>query len=311
MYPFNSANPLGSEADCPIFAPFGNSSYALFDDRDSQMIVGFDTAADFNPGLGTTMYRVLSATLTTTVSPQSVFAYDPTPDSWKTYSQFNEPPAINDTDPGRSIELYLVGYRAGWSLTTFQEDSRFKQAAGDPPNPNPFPATLSRNAFAAEYSPAGSGLVRDISNNVDNQFEPRPLAVGLNPTLTPGQSVPVGTRFTFDVDFANPDARRYLREGLNSGRLNFAVSSLAEAQQQNPQTVRMYCKEAGVPGTAPTLSIRVCIGSPGDWDCSGIKDADDLFAFLDEWFAGTADFNEDGLKDADDLFAFLDAWFAV
>jgi hypothetical protein len=55
-----------------------------------------------------------------------------------------------------------------------------------------------------------------------------------------------------------------------------------------------------------------------DFTRSGATDADDLFAFLDAWFAQngqsgvglSADFTSEGTVDADDLFAFLDAWFA-
>jgi hypothetical protein len=55
----------------------------------------------------------------------------------------------------------------------------------------------------------------------------------------------------------------------------------------------------------------------GDFDHSGFVDADDLFAFLDAWFAEngiplplSTDINGSGGVDADDLFAFLDIWFA-
>jgi hypothetical protein len=55
-----------------------------------------------------------------------------------------------------------------------------------------------------------------------------------------------------------------------------------------------------------------------DFDHSGVTDPDDLFAFLDAWFAQngqsgaslSADVNHSGAVDADDLFAFLDLWFA-
>lgn len=62
-------------------------------------------------------------------------------------------------------------------------------------------------------------------------------------------------------------------------------------------------------------SLDTC---PCDYDANIGKDADDLFAFLDDWFAQNgqngsglpADFNLSGGVDADDLFAFLDCWFA-
>lgn len=57
---------------------------------------------------------------------------------------------------------------------------------------------------------------------------------------------------------------------------------------------------------------------PGDHDGSRTVDADDLFAFLDDWFAQngacssgcSADYTAPPAVDSDDLFAFLDLWFA-
>lgn len=311
MYPYNQAMPLGSEAEAPVFAPFGNPANGQFDDRDGEMLLGFDTSATVTPGQGVGAYRVISATLTTVVSPQSSFAYDPTPDSWQTYSQTSGPAPIADADAGRSIEVYLPGYRNGWTRSTFLENTRFTGAAGSPPNPFPSPARGIRNVFPAQYDPAGSGTIKDVSNNVDDQFDPRPLAVGAT-NLAPGMIVPVDTRFTFAFDMTNPDTRKYLRESLNAGRVNLVVSSLAEALQQQPQTVRFYCREAGIPETAATLTVRVCMGPPTDWDCSGTVDVADLFKYLDEWFAlGDADFDEDGSVSVVDLFDYLDAWFSV
>jgi hypothetical protein len=311
MYPYNQAMPLGSEAEAPVFAPFGNPANGQFDDRDGEMLVGFDTSASVPTGQGISAYRVISATLTTVVSPQSAFAYDPTPDAWQTYSQTSGPAVVIDADAGRSIEVYLPGYRNGWTRSTFLENTRFTGAAGSAPNPFPSPARGIRNVFPAQYDPAGSGTIKDVSNNVDDQFDPRPLAVGTT-NLAPGTIVPVGTEFSYAFDMTNPDTRKYLRESLNAGRVNLVVSSLAEALQQQPQTVRFYCREAGVPDTAPTLSVRVCMGPPTDWDCSGTVDVSDLFKYLDEWFAlGDADFDEDGSVTVVDLFSYLDAWFSV
>ena len=311
MYSFNTDQ--GNKPDAAIFAPYGHPTQPNFDDRDGQLLVGFVTVGDVPPGQGVDHYRIISATVTATVSPDSAFAYDSTPDTWDTYSQSGGVAPVPDSDAGRSIELYLAGYRAGWSLATFLETSRYAGAASDPLPPGGvwYPARGIRNVFPAQYEPAGSGIIRDVSNNVDEMFEPRPVAIARNASLTPGQIVPVGTPMTFDFDLSNPDTRRYLREGLNAGQLNFVISSLAEAQIQTPQTVRFYCKEAGVPNTAPTLNIRVCVGAPADWDCSGAVGVSDLFKFLDEWFAGSADFDENGQTGVADLFAFLDAWFAT
>lgn len=54
------------------------------------------------------------------------------------------------------------------------------------------------------------------------------------------------------------------------------------------------------------------IAAPADLNGDGVVDANDFFAFLDEFLAATptGDFNQDGQHDVNDLFAFLDAFSA-
>jgi hypothetical protein len=47
-----------------------------------------------------------------------------------------------------------------------------------------------------------------------------------------------------------------------------------------------------------------------DWVPDGAVTIGDLFAFLNDWFAGDGDENEDGGTDMQDIFAFLGDWFA-
>ncbi len=52
----------------------------------------------------------------------------------------------------------------------------------------------------------------------------------------------------------------------------------------------------------------------GDWDLNGMLEVADIFAFLNDWFAGTGengggDFNESGTTTVQDIFDFLNAWF--
>lgn len=69
-------------------------------------------------------------------------------------------------------------------------------------------------------------------------------------------------------------------------------------------------------GTLASNPVRLTVCT-ADANCSGAVNADDIFAFLDAWFAQngqtgaghSADFNGSGDVTADDIFAFLDAWF--
>jgi len=63
------------------------------------------------------------------------------------------------------------------------------------------------------------------------------------------------------------------------------------------------------PGLARWRPGNTC---PVDFDCSGIRDVADIFAFLSAWFAADprSDFNASGVRDVADIFAFLSAWFA-
>lgn len=69
--------------------------------------------------------------------------------------------------------------------------------------------------------------------------------------------------------------------------------------------------------TAPgagTYSIQGVTGGVcgADFNNDGTLDHQDIFAFLNAWFANTinADFNNDGVVTVQDIFAFLSAWHA-
>ncbi len=47
-----------------------------------------------------------------------------------------------------------------------------------------------------------------------------------------------------------------------------------------------------------------------DHNNSGTADVDDIFAFLNDWFAQGVDFDSNGVSELADVFAFLNAWFA-
>jgi hypothetical protein len=314
---YNFGTQLGSEVNISVFTALGDPLQSNFDDHDGQMLVGFNTSAQVPTGRPIDQYRIISATLTVRNNRGLGFRYDPTHDSWRTFVASTDPEFQADADLGRPIELYGAGYRNGWTALTFLENSPF--SVGDS---TVLPQRGVRNVFAAQFD--ASGAATDVSNNVlTGRFETRPMAIGVaTPTasqpnaVNPGDLVPTNTDFVFNVSFADAGTIRYFRDSLAQGRLNLIVTSMAVSAQQGGSPPRFYSKEAS--GPTPTgaiqparLSLSVCVGAPTDWDCNATTNIDDIFVFLNSWFAGTGDFDADGSTTIDDIFIFLNAWFSA
>jgi hypothetical protein len=323
MYSFNT-RPPEQQTEASVFSPLLSPFQSSFDNRDSQFVVGFDTAAGIAPGQALSRYRVRSATITVRNSRGAVWQYDATYDGFNTYLP-TDPAFVADADLGRAIEMHIVGYRNGFTQANFGQLSQINP----PPN---FPSRSQRNAFAAVYNP--DGTIRDASNNVEERFDARPIAVGSalptpdqkdaagNPTpnvvVNPGDLVPINTDFQFAIDLTNPDALRYLRQSLASGRLNVAISSLVITNQNGTNVPAFYTRAFQValpdPAALPArLNLVACVGAPADWNCDGVLTVNDIFDFLADWFgssAGLGDFNQDGVTDVRDVFDLLAAWFA-
>ncbi len=320
MYTFGG-NP-GLESEATVFSVLGSGfegplpafpNAPVFDVRDGQMLVGYLTAPTMPSGLGANHYRIISARLNATISRDKVFRYDPTPDPLGVFLPSTDPGFIADADPDHPVELHAVGYRNGLSAATFAESTPF--AFGSPAQKS------VRNAFAAQYANAdGTGALVDVSNNVQDltviggptPFEARPFAIGTC-GATPGALVDVNTEYTFEINLADPGAIRYLRESLNGGRLNLMISSMTRTSQQASTTPAFWTKEgpAALGAVPARLTLEVCIGQPGDWNCSGAVGVQDIFDFLADYFAGRGDFNADGATGVQDIFDFLAAYFSA
>lgn len=312
VYPFAS-NP-GAETTAYCFTSLGNPGGNTFDDHDGQFLIGWDTAAaGVTPGQALNRYRVMSATVTVRVSADQVFKYDPSYDSYKCLLETSDPDYVADADgyqvtptefAAHPVELFVCGYRNGWTQATYLESSPFK------PTGTPFRGT--RNVFAATMD--ANGVVTDVSNNVGFRFESSPIAVGQCAGVTPGALVPLNTDMTFQVDLTSAGTIRYLREGLAAGRVNLMVSSLAQAPQQVLTVPTFYTREGAAQSPdpaarAPRLTLNVCVGHPADWDCNGIVSIDDLFFYFNAYFTGNADFDANGITSIDDLFGYINAYF--
>lgn len=303
MYPFNGTPGTRFTANT-----FGAPTIEGFDDRDSQFILMFDTGGEIPAGLGLDAYRVVWARVTVTVFNNGEFFYDPTPDPIDSYRPGDDPLHETDTDTGRPIELFAVGYRDGFDLASWQETSPFT-VSGDPF----VDASRIRTAYAAEY--VGGGVATDVSLAVRDGIDAPALATGIAP-LTPGQAVPADTTFSFDLDLCDAGVRRYFAEAFEHGRLNLVVASMHGASYDpdigpsDPAYPIYYTSENPLAlafGYTPTLELVVRVGSAGDYNGDGTRDFFDVLAFLNDFSAGAAvaDLNTDCTIDFFDVLQFL------
>jgi len=319
MYPFNGTP--GTRSSASTFSVLGSEEFeTVFDNRDAQFLVGFDTGALVEPGLGPARYQIHSARLIATISDGGSFPYDPTYDAFTTYLPAEDPDFTSDDTPGRPIELYGVGFRNGFTAATFLENSPF--------GPSQFGQGV-RNAFATDYA---GGSARDVSNNVRDRFDPTPFAIGQTLDAAPGQIVPTDAVFTFDLDLNNPDVVEYLRQALDGGRLRLAITSLHPAEGgpgggEGGQFPIFYTKEnkfAPFEDVEPALEMLVEIlpeapdGPQGDINGDGVVNSQDLAILLGSWGVCDpapadcpADINGDGVVNSQDLAILLGNWGAT
>jgi len=301
-YPFN-----GSPGTRFEMTSFGAIEFVGHDDHDAQVLLGFETANDIAAGLGADQYRVLSVTVTMTMLNDDDFMYDPTHDTFDTYGLLGEP---FDTDPGRPLNLWLTGYRGGQDQTTYFETSPFGFTADVPPSQG------MRNAFAATFDTLG--IATDVSNNLKEQFDAVPLAVGQTNAINPGDFVPADTTFSFTFSPCQLGDHLELGKMLDLGEIRFSISSLQAAiggpdgggginypiwySRENPLSQIL--------GYSPTLNIQVRVGSPGDFNGDGSRDFFDISAFLSSFTANdpSADITGDCAFDFFDISAFLTAF---
>jgi hypothetical protein len=225
----------GVRVSASVYGAYGPFDYLDFgydfDDRHAQMLLDFDTTQIAQPGLGAENYNVSSIVVSIVVDQANAFVYDPTHDPLTTYT------GATDPDLGRPLELFGVGYRDGFSLATFRENSAYQA-------PRAVGYKGVRNAYAFDFI---NGLPRDVSNNVEQNFEVSPWGVGqfagqveldgsfLPGSLQGGQLVPQDAVMEFAVNLSNPLIRAYVQAGLHAGRLQFMVSSLLGYSYQDDE----------------------------------------------------------------------------
>ncbi len=316
MYDF--AQPPGTEAEARCFSSLFSPYQSSFDNRDGQFLVAWDTSASVASAQPLSHYRILSATVTARVSGDKRFRADNTYDGFNTYLP-TDPAYTPDTDMGRPLEVFVCGYRNGFTAQSFTQTTPYA------PGPaSSIPSRGVRNVFPGQYN--ASGVLIDVSNNVEDRFEARPIGVAVATTnvdvvsppgpVNAGDLVPQNTDMVFSVDLHQREALDAIRQGLAGGRVEFVITSLAITEQQASTVPRFYTRgwvTANGPDQAAhpaKLEVVVCVSVPGDWNCDHQVQVQDIFDFLADWFAGGGDFNADGTTAVQDIFDFLNAWFA-
>jgi len=258
-YPFNGTP--GSRSLAPVFGAVGTDGE--FDDRDGEMLVGFNLAS-LLPALAPGQSLQINSVTVSATHFQGGFDYDPTYDSYATHLDTNDPDYVADADAGRPIVLNGIGFRYGYTGAT----TGFDFDASAPPfysEGETFGFGVPtgegvRTAHAASYV---GGTLTDVSNNVTEGFDFTPFAVGTT-SLNPGDAVveavvgtSPGSTFDFDVNLTDADILGYITDGIAAGELFFSITSLhGAAQQAGGQNPNFYTSENFDPAAiAPSLTI--------------------------------------------------------
>ncbi|MBL8875293.1 MAG: hypothetical protein JNM86_05795 [Phycisphaerae bacterium] len=314
MYPFNFS--AGSEGRAALFSP---GVLAGFDDRDAQMLVGFDTNAEITPGLGRLRYKVLSATLSVFIENDQAFWYDPSADSIASSLPSTDPDYVADSDPGRPIEVWACGYRNGYTAETFGETEAFGGV------PIVAPAEGARNVFPAllDYAQTPTDVSRQVRlKQTGSAMALARLFDESNAELAPGAVVPEGTEVRFNLATVSSANYVYLQHALNTGLVRLMIASL-EATTGGPgggtggvTYPRIYTREnaAAEIGYGPQLSLEIAITCDADFNGDNFVDDSDFVFFAasyNELLDARCDLNEDTFTDDADFVIFAAAYDAL
>ena len=302
-YPFNS-----SPGVRPTASTFGNEpGSTMFDNRDGQMIVGWNTSSEIPTGLGTDGYTIDGCIIELMVANDFVFTYDSTVDPFTAFLLASDAEYVADEDVGQPIELYGTGFRNGFSLANWIETSPYTVAGMSALNPS------VRNAFPISTNAKGQWV--DVSNSVRQRWTPNPFAVGSIDGLKAGSLVPIGSVLRFELDVARADVQAFLQDAVNAGALRFTICSLTKVVQQGGNFPQFYCRENPVAAETgigdATLSLAVTTAScvAADLNCDGFVGAADLSQLLAAWGdSGAGDLDGDGAVGAADLALLLAEW---
>ncbi len=230
------------------------------EDRLSGYLLTFNTSS---LSLPPSQYFLTSVKLTITILTGDVFVYDSSFDSYRTSLLPTDPLYSADQDDGKPVEVFGVGLRNGYT--------RLNATTGANPSDGSY-GELSpilngsgvRNAYPLGKDTGGT--LYDVSDNVSQHQEATPFATGLANTLSPGDLVPQGTKFTFTLQLSDAAIRSYVENGFRDGVLGLFVSSLhgAEGPDGGDTFPRFYTREGAAPfpvalGFSPRLDVEYIV----------------------------------------------------
>ncbi len=241
QYPFNG----GSVADDPeasCFAGPSSGPYAgQFNYRDGMLILRFDTTAAATPGQGEENYDFTGAQLVL-YHPAGTY-------TWDTRS------GVNAYGDPHQIQVFGVGVdesaQSSFTKTTWTEASPiyaktpFNLTQVRTPHPLNIDDSATTQNMTDQTGVTPWGLGAPVYGSAANAGEYEPGANTLNP-------FPV----TFTINTGNTRVKNYIREGLNTGKLDWIVCALFEGSQSGGDFYpRFLTSEGAGAGQAPTLTL--------------------------------------------------------
>jgi hypothetical protein len=287
--------------------------------RRGMSFAAFKTADVIDTGLPKSYYHIKSVTVTFTMqeSTSGNIFYDNTPD---TNAELLADYVNNDIDTARPMELYGIGFNAGFTGFNFGSGDTGGGAKPFVETQYPFsPSGATGLLVTYPIAADESGAPLDVSNsltggysataedNITAPFDPVPWSIGKVDGLAPGDAIPEQTTFEFDLDLDLPGVASYVQAGLADGALGFFLASNHFSGDPHGAGAipypQWYHKEfnPAFGGVAPTLAVEYeVLELPGDYNVDGVVDAADYSVWRDRMGSGAALPNDDTLGVADD-----------
>lgn len=188
--------------------------------------------------------RIQSAVLEVMTSSNFNVPYDPTYDSVFTSLPDDREGAVEDSDPGRPVELFAALFNNELTAESWLET--MPVSSGEP---------RVRAVIPARFNASGDLTDASLAVSFADPQEYSPLAIGnLSDGTEPGEGIPEGTWMTFNLDTDDPHIQKYLQDALQSGHLAFMLASLNQGGQGDRSYPEFYTKDSLL-GEAPRLKL--------------------------------------------------------